>query len=68
MSEARENLPKEGLAVIWLKEDSDFEYHGDPVIVNCYETKLKTTVDPIRIGRDDVLSWEPLSANKERTE
>lgn len=54
-----------GLIIVILKSETsgNFEHYGDPVIVNHWGHKLKTTVDPIRIELSDVAKWQPWPPN-----
>jgi len=45
------------LAIVVLREDCGLEHFGHPIIVSVWETKLKTTVEAIRIDREQVLRW-----------
>jgi len=44
------------LALVVLREDCGLEHYG-PVLVHVWPSKLKTTVEPIRIEREQVLKW-----------
>lgn len=34
-----------------------FEYYDQPVVVSRWSSKLKTTIDPIRLAYEDVVGW-----------
>ncbi len=38
-------------------EARGIEYYGQPVVVSRWSGKLKTTVEALRLGYDDVVSW-----------
>ena len=40
--------------------DKGLEYYGEPVAVQCWPTKLKTTIGARRIDYDEVIRWRPL--------
>lgn len=46
------------LAVVYLLSDAPYEHYNNPIIVSCWSTKLKTTVEAIRIDREHVLRWQ----------
>ncbi len=45
------------LLLVVLREDSGLEHYGDPIVVSVWSVKLKTTVEGIRIDREQVLKW-----------
>ena len=47
------------LLVVVLNDDSHLEHYRQPVIVTAWADKLKTTVEPIRLSREDVKKWHP---------
>jgi hypothetical protein len=50
--------------LVILKDDYESsEYYGDPIVVCRYSSKLKTTIDPIRIEYDVVAKWADLPEN-----
>lgn len=67
-------LPDDGRCVLVLLHcDKDecrtrngLEYYGEPVAVNAYSDKLKTTVHPTRIERDEVRLWAALMPDAPR--
>lgn len=54
------------LVVVILKPEAEmcaaYEHYGHPVIVHCWEVKLKTTVNPLRLEYADVLRWSEWKA------
>ena len=38
----------------------DCEYYAMPIVVSRWASKLKTTIDAIRLEYDDVLRWAPV--------
>lgn len=43
-----------------FRTEHGHEYYGEPVIVECWNTKLKTTVAPLRLEYADVAEWSEL--------
>ena len=37
-----------------------FEYYGDPIAVHCWSSKLKTTIDAVRLEYDMVKYWKQI--------
>lgn len=37
--------------------EKGFEYYDQPVVVSRWSSKLKTTIDPLRISYEDVTGW-----------
>ena len=45
------------LALVVLRDGCGLEHYGDPVVVSVWSSKLKTTVEAIRIDREQVVRW-----------
>ncbi|TXT27829.1 MAG: hypothetical protein FD131_3511 [Rhodocyclaceae bacterium] len=37
--------------------EKGFEYYDQPVVVSRWCSKLKTTIDPLRLSYEDVTGW-----------
>lgn len=49
------------LALVILSQEAaearKLEYYGQPVVVSRWSAKLKTTIEPVRLGYEDVIGW-----------